>query len=252
MSLHCANILLVVKKFIVLSFLGIALSAFALFEVNVFDFHHLFGRCSGSNEYCNACSNCSACKNCSENGGSCAVCYTPRAVVRRSRPIKTYRPEKSVSSNNVHSINSGGPAVKRYYLRKSSARKYSSTKVSTSLDQPEPESFSTSEEKDSNAKSSSSLINKTELANNPELIYSAPNIPEAKESFTIDIPENADFVRITASSANLREYFSTKSQILQTLNHGDLLIKLKSVKGWMKVQTLDSGEIGYVFGGLLK
>lgn len=239
------------KKIIVLSFLGAALSAFALFEVNVFDFHHLFGRCSGSNEYCGACSNCSACKNCSKEGGSCAVCYTPRAVVR-SRPVRTYRPEKSVSSNDVHSINSASPAVKRYYLRKSSARKYSSTKVSTSPDQPEPESFPTIEEKDLNVKSSSSLINKKELAKNPESIYSSPNAPEEKESFTIDIPENADFVRVSASSAHLREQFSTKSRILQTLNHGDLLIKLKSVKGWVKVQALDSGETGYVFGGLLK
>lgn len=237
------------KKFIVLSLLGTALSAFALFEVNVFDFHHLFGRCSGSNEYCSACSNCSACKNCAKEGGSCAVCYTPRTVVR-SRPIRTYRPEKSVSSNDVHSINSASPAVKRYYLRKSSGRKYSSTKVSTSLDQPE--SFSTTDETDSNVKSTSSLMNKTELVNNPESIYSAPNISEEKESFTIDIPENADFVRVTSTSAYLREQFNTKSRILQTLNHGDLLIKLKSLKGWVKVQTLNSGEIGYVFGGLLK
>ncbi|MEO6685786.1 MAG: SH3 domain-containing protein [Dyadobacter sp.] len=240
------------KKFVVLSFLGIALSAFALFEVNVFDFHHLFGRCSGSNEYCSACSNCSACKNCAKNGGTCAVCYTPRDVVRRSRPIKTYRSETSVSSNNVHSISSGSSAVKRYYLRKPLARKYSSTKVSTNLDKPEPESFSTEEEKQSSVKASSLLTNKRELADNQESIYSAPTIPEEKESFTLDIPENADFVRITSSTAHLREQSNTKSSILQTLNHGDLLIKLKSVKGWVKVQALDSGEIGYVFGGLLK
>ena len=235
-----------------LSSLGIALSAFALFEVNVFDFHHLFGRCSGSNEYCNACSNCSACKNCSQYGGTCAVCYIPRAVVRRTRPVKTYQPEKSVSSNHVQSLNSRNPAVKRYYLRKSSGRKYSSTKLSTSFDQPETDSFSTIDEAESNIKSSSSQINKTELSKDPEPIYSASSIPEAKQSFTIDIPENADFVRITSSSAHLREQISTKSRIIQTLNHGDLLIKLKSVKGWVKVQALDSGEIGYVFGGLLK
>ena len=90
------------------------------------------------------------------------------------------------------------------------------------------------------------------MIKNPESIYSVTSTPETKESFTIDIPENADFVRVTAPSANLREEFNTKSRIIQTLGHGDLLLKLKSFKGWVKVQTLDSGEIGYVFGGLLE
>jgi uncharacterized protein YgiM (DUF1202 family) len=68
----------------------------------------------------------------------------------------------------------------------------------------------------------------------------------------IEIPENADFVRITADFANLREKFSTKSPILQKLKRGDLLIKLKSFKGWVKVQALDSGEVGYVASRLLQ
>ncbi|WP_159477859.1 SH3 domain-containing protein [Dyadobacter sp. 3J3] len=238
------------KKFVVLSFLGIALSAFALFEVNVFDFHHLFERCEGS-DHCRICTNCARCAYC-KGSGTCGVCYTPRAVVRRSAPSRRNRSESSVSSNPVHSFDSRTPSLKRYYLRKSSARKYSSTKVSTNLDQPEPESFSTEEEKESSVKSSSLLTNKKELAENSQSIYDTPTIPAEKESFTLDIPENADFVRITASSAHLREQSNTKSSILQTLNHGDLLIKLKSVKGWVKVQALDSGEIGYVFGGLLK
>ncbi|WP_409021707.1 SH3 domain-containing protein [Dyadobacter sp. LHD-138] len=50
----------------------------------------------------------------------------------------------------------------------------------------------------------------------------------------------------------MREKFTTKSPVLQRLKYGDLLIRLKSIKGWVKVQALDSGEIGYVFGGLLK
>ena len=238
------------KKFLVLSFLGIAVSAFALFEVNVFGFHHLFGRCSASNEYCNACSNCSACKNCAENGGSCAVCYTPRTVVRRSRPVKTYRSEKFFSSK-IRAGNSISPAVKRYYLQKSSTRKYSSSQqVSARLGKAKTESFSTSDE--ANLDPGTSPISEPELANNPQTVYSAPDVLAEKESFTIGIPENADFVRITAVSANLRENFTTKSPILQRLKHGDLLIKLGAVKDWVKVQTLDSGQAGYVFGNLLK
>jgi hypothetical protein len=220
-------------------------------KVNTFDYHHLFGRCSGINSYCGACSNCSSCKNCAQNGGSCAVCYTPRAVVRISRPVTTYQLKKSVSSSYVHSSNLGSPAVKRSYSRKSSAGKHSSSKVFANFDRPESESFSTTEETGLNVKSDSLSVNEAELTNHSQPIDSAPSIPEAKESFTIDIPENADFVRITAASANLRENFTTKSTILQRLKHGTLLIKLKSVRGWVKVQALDSGEVGYVSENLL-
>jgi len=59
-------------------------------------------------------------------------------------------------------------------------------------------------------------------------------------------------VQIRAVVANLREAINTKSRILQKLKYGDLLVKLKVVKGWVKVQALDSGEVGYVFGNLLE
>lgn len=240
------------KKFVLLSFLGIALSSFALFKVNVFDFHHLFGRCSASNDYCNACSNCSACKNCAENGGSCAVCYTPRTNVRKSRPVKTYRPKDSFSSNETQTSPSIRPAVKRYYLRKSSGTKYPAARVSGNAGDSEAKSFTSKEESKSNLKSSTAIANETQSIDNPESIYLTSDIPAEKESFTVDISENAVFVRVSASSANLRESSSTKSPVLQRLKHGDLLIKLKSVKGWVKVQALDSGEVGYVFANLLK
>ena len=243
-------LLLNVKKFVLLSFLGIAVSGFALFEVNVFDFHHLFGRCEGS-DYCRICTNCSRCGYC-KGGGTCGVCYTPRPVIRRSATPRSYRSERSVSSKSAHSFDSRTPSVKRYYLPKSPTKKYSSTKVSSSFDKSETDSFSTAGQIESNPKSVKSLTNQTESSKHPEPIYSVTSTPDTKESFTIDIPENAEFVRVTASSANLREEFNTKSRIIQTLGHGDLLLKLKSFKGWVKVQTLDSGEIGYVFGGLLE
>ena len=242
-------VLLDVKKFAALSFLGIAISAFAIFEVNVFDFHHLLGRCEGS-DYCRICTNCSRCGYC-KGGGTCGVCYTPRPVIRRSTTSKSHRSERSVSSNSAHSFDSRTPSVKRYYLRKSLGKKHSPTTLSTSFDQSEREPFSKAEDSEPKIKPNTLSINQAELANDSQPIYSAPNIPEVKESFTVDIPENADFVRITAAAANLRENFTTKSSVLQRLKHGDLLIKLKTVKGWVKVRALDSGEVGYVAGNLL-
>lgn len=240
------------KKFIALSLIGVSLSVYTLFKVNVLDFHHLLGRCSGDNSYCNACSNCSACKNCSENGGSCAVCYTPRTVVKRSAPARTYHSKRSVSSNNTHSISSGSPAVKRYYLRKLSSGKYASSRERIAVDQSGMEISSSNDSIDSNYKTGTPFISKIVSRKDADIIHAAPFISNEKESFTIEIPENADFVRITAVVANLREEISTKSRILQRLKHGDLLVKLKAVKGWVKVQALDSGEIGYVYGDLLK
>jgi len=238
------------KKYLLLPLLGFTIYGYSALANFRFDFHHLFGRCEGS-DYCRICTNCSRCGYC-KGGGTCGVCYTPRAIVRRSAPPRTHSSRKSISANHVHSIDSRSSSVKRYYLRKSSAKNASSSKLSTGLDQTETESFSTIGKTDSDVKNNPSLINQTETADNSQSVYAAPDIPEEKESFTIDIPENAEFVRVTASSAHLREQFSTKSRILQKLGHGDLLIKIKSVKGWVKVQALDSGEVGYVFGGLIK
>lgn len=243
--------LLNLKKFIALSLIGISLSAYTMFKVNVLDFHHLFGRCSGSNSYCNVCKNCKYCGHCAKEGGTCAVCYTPSAVVKRSVPVRTYRSERSVSSNNVHAINPGSPAVKRYYLRKASV-KSSSSRQRIAIDQAEPEISSSNDSIDSNYKTGTPIISKIESRNDAEMITRTPSVSDEKESFTIEIPKNADFVRVTAVVANLREVNNTKSRILQRLKHGDLLIRLKAIKGWVKVQALDSGEIGYVFGDLLK
>ena len=240
------------KKFIALSLIGISLSAYTLFKVNVLDIHHLFGSCSGSNSYCNVCKNCKYCGHCAKAGGTCAVCYTPSAVVKRSVPVRTYHSERSVSSNNVHAINPGSPAVKRYYLRKTSSQKYAPSRQRIAVDQLAAEISYPKDSAETNTISSTTSINKLESRNDVEIITTTPSVSNEKESFTIEIPENADFVRIIAVVANLREAISTKSRILQKLKHGDLLVKLKVVKGWVKVQALDSGEVGYVFGNLLK
>ncbi len=42
------------------------------------------GRCTGS-AYCSACSNCSRCKHCSA-GGTCGVCYSYSAPVKKKSP----------------------------------------------------------------------------------------------------------------------------------------------------------------------
>jgi len=159
------------KKFITLSLIGISLSAYTLFEVNVLDFHHLFGKCSGSNAYCSGCKNCSGCKHCAKEGGSCAVCYTPRAVVRRSAPVKAYRSERSVSSNNSRSISSGSPAVKRNYLRKASSQEYTTSQQSIAVDQSKTEISSSKDSAETNTIPSAPSINKQESRNDVEIIY---------------------------------------------------------------------------------
>lgn len=237
------------KKFILLSLLGISLSSYAVYKVNVFDFHHLLGKCEGS-DYCRICTNCSRCGYC-KGGGTCGVCYSPRAIVRRSPSPKTYRPTKAISSSHAHAVRTGSPSVKRYNLQKSVAGKNPSIRKVSTIPESEDDS-SWSEEMKLNEDTISSFINKAGPARELQPISNSPIISEEKETFVLEIPDNADFVRITAASANLREHYNTKSRILQKLNHGDLLIKLKSVRGWVKVQALDSGAVGYVSVSLLQ
>ena len=142
--------------------------------------------------------------------------------------------------------------MKRYYLRKTSSQKYAPSRQRIAVDQLAAEISYPKDSAETNTILSSPFINKPESRNDAEMITATLSVSDEKESFTIEISENADFVRITAVVANLREAISTKSRILQKLKHGDLLVKLKMVKGWVKVQALDSGEIGYVFGDLLK
>jgi hypothetical protein len=240
-----------VKKFILLSFLGTSVSLLAFYKVNVFDNHHLFRKCSGNNSHCSGCENCSGCEHCSKEGGTCAVCYTPRAVVRRGIPGKTSRPALSVLSNNVHTVLSGSSSVKRYDLKKSSARKNSSHTKIIDVQQPVPE-FPSSHEIKPDFDVNISSMNAGELMKDLNPVPTSPILPEEKKPFSLDISENSEFVRVTSVFANLRERSSTQSPVLQKLGHGNLLIKFESVQGWVKVQTLDSGTIGYVASSLLE
>jgi hypothetical protein len=70
--------------------------------------------------------------------------------------------------------------------------------------------------------------------------------------YTVDIPLDAEFVRVNAPIANLRTSATTKSQIKQKVKYGELLIKLSASGDWLKVQTLNSGIIGYVFTDLVQ
>jgi Bacterial SH3 domain len=57
-----------------------------------------FGRCSGDAS-CTACSNCKYCKHCSKEGGSCGVCATYDAPVRKTKKTTT---KKSYTSNSTY------------------------------------------------------------------------------------------------------------------------------------------------------
>lgn len=78
-----------------------------------------------------------------------------------------------------------------------------------------------------------------------------PALVENHEPYTSEIPENATFLRVNVSAANLRRGIGTNTSILQRLNYGELLILLDSFPDWVLVQTLDSGIKGYVAKRLL-
>jgi hypothetical protein len=161
------------KKFILLSLLGISLSSYAVYKVNVFDFHHLLGRCEGS-DYCRICTNCSRCGYC-KGVGTCGVCYTPRAAVRRSPSPKSYRATKSNSSNHAHTLRTGGSSVKRYYLQKSVAGKNPSSRKVINTPEPKKDS-SLSEETSITEVAISNYINKSGPTDEPRSVSTSPII----------------------------------------------------------------------------
>lgn len=233
-----------VKKIIILSLFLVTLSSFISFKVDNFDFHHLFGRCEGS-KYCQICKNCTRCGYC-KSGGTCGVCSTPISAGRRST-VKTNASQKSIASDRLHSIrttssqksSSLGKAPKKY-----SESASDNLRIKQQVSKVESKTVNTL--KDNGIDKVNEKPSSYNLGATKDIVGSKNNL------FNIDIPENSEFVRITAENANLRQRVGTKSLILQKLNHGDLLIKLNTINGWVKVQALDSGEIGYVFGALLK
>lgn len=226
------------KKFLPLSLFGIVLSSFTIFGESIIDFHHLFGRCSASNSYCSACSNCSACKNCAVNGGSCAVCYTPK-VIRQpaSRSSSTSTSYRSASKQRgeykafkpAQRIKSNAPSYipPSRILTSQTAVDLSERPVSTS---------------------------KISIENAVNVIDEQEELNKSVTDFDykVDIPLDAEFIRVTVPVANLRTSANAKSQIKQKVKYGELLIKLEISGDWVKVQTLDSGFIGYVFTDLVQ
>ena len=71
-------------------------------------------------------------------------------------------------------------------------------------------------------------------------------------SYNVKIPPDAEIVRVVSLSANLRESPAVKSKTKQKMKYGDLLIKIEGNGDWIKVQTLDSGYVGYIFVDLVQ
>lgn len=209
-----------------------------MFGGDIVDFHHLFGRCSANNSYCSACRNCSACKNCAENGGSCAVCYTPRVVKKpvTKNPPKPSSHGYSNRSSTVYRTPSPAPHIK------SSPSTYDQpSRISTSQSTPDLLEQPV-------ASPIVSKITAEPVADDQASLSD----PIGNFDYAVEIPLDAEFVRVNVSIANLRTTATAKSQVKQKVRYGELLIKLEISGDWLKVQTLDSGLIGYVFADLVQ
>lgn len=206
------------KKNLFLPLLAITLSTFYVFEGNLLDFHHLFGRCSGSNSYCSACSNCSSCKNCSVNGGSCAVCYTPKLSGRRTLVTESNTP--------VHYSRKRSTTSPKRRAASLADRDYLSEK-----NNPKTDNFRSTTNQNSNDAERQEITD-----NNASAIIS----------------EDTEFVLVIALKANLRELPTTKSKIKGKVKYAELLIKIEKDGDWVKVQTLDKSLTGYIFTDLVE
>lgn len=219
------------KKLLLLPIFASLLSSWLYTEGFELDLHHLFGRCSGSNAYCSACSNCSSCKNCSVYGGSCAVCYTPNV----SRPKRVAAPRST-----------GSPVRSSYNRSRNYNRVLQSTRVSTVPDnqtigipKQHPEQSQTLNREAGNKTAIKSIAE-------PKDVFLAPQ-PRSNGSFTIPIPDDAEIIMVITPKANLRQSATTKSEIVEEVLYGTLLMKLGETGDWIKVQTIDSGSVGFVF-----
>lgn len=227
------------KRILLVSLFGITLSSFTIFGENLIDFHHLFGRCSANNSYCSACSNCNYCKNCSQNGGSCAVCYTPRSVVRK--PVRKRAPESSSSGYSYRSSTI-------YKAPKPAQR----IKSSLSTGAPSSQISTSSLTVDLAEQPVSSPVAVQEIVDPVNDDQASLNDTLTNFDYAVEIPLDAEFVRVNVPIANLRTTATTKSPLKQRVRYGELLIKLETSGDWLKVQTLDSGLIGYVFADLVQ
>jgi len=226
------------KRILLNPFSGLIFSFLTIFSDVYVDLHHFFGRCSGSNAYCSACRDCSACKNCAVNGGSCAVCYTPK--VARKTIFKGSSPYTSSNRPIQKSIVilRKPKSTQRVKLNPVYGSQYQKSTTQSTLD---------SRDQPINGVEDAKVINTTLSEEQGYL-----NDSSSSYNYTVEIPAESDFVRVSASIANLRASASTKSQIKQKVKYGELLIMLETSGDWIKVQTLDSGFIGYIFKELVQ
>ncbi|MHA4740415.1 SH3 domain-containing protein [Dyadobacter sp. MSC1_007] len=76
--------------------------------------------------------------------------------------------------------------------------------------------------------------------------------PKTSGTYRVTIPEDAQIIMVIAAKANLREFATTKSEIIQEVLYGSLLMKLGESGDWIKVQTIDSGSVGFIFSELVQ
>lgn len=224
------------KKLLLLPIFASLLSSWLYTGGFDLDLHHIFGRCSGSNAYCSACSNCSSCKNCSVYGGSCAVCYTPK--VSRSKRVAVPRSAGSSGRSSYNRSHS--------YHRVLHSPPTSPVLNSQTIGIPKqlPEQSQTL-----NREAGSKIATK-DIAE-PQDNFLAPQ-PKSNGSFTISIPDDAEIIMVITPKANLRQSATTKSEIVEEVLYGTLLMKLGETGDWVKVQTIDSGSVGFVFSEVVQ
>jgi len=85
----------------------------------------------------------------------------------------------------------------------------------------------------------------------PQDNFLAPQ-PKSNGSFTISIPDDAEIIMVITPKANLRQSATTKSEIVEEVLYGTLLMKLGETGDWVKVQTIDSGSVGFVFSEVVQ
>lgn len=77
-------------------------------------------------------------------------------------------------------------------------------------------------------------------------------LPKTDRKYSVEIPDDAEIIMVIVSKANLRELATTKSAIIEEIPYGNSLIKLGGSGDWIKVQTIDSGTVGFVFSELVQ
>lgn len=204
------------------------------------DLHHLFSKCSGNNAYCYACRSCAKCKHCADEGGSCAVCYTPKRVV--ARPVQPAR--RTSPSHGASRIYA--PARTKTYPRRQIDFESPNSQEPVVTVNPKPEV---------SPARVATVIRRDDNHQNPPLEtpnkFLAPQ-PKTDEKYSVAIPDDAQIVMVIVNKANLRELATTESAIIEEIPYGSLLMKLGESGDWIKVQTIDTGTAGFILSKIVQ